>query len=301
LNNRPVILGNPRLLPQITNSYDIGVTQGLGEGFTLDVSGYYKDVKNLLQQANFTNDLTPEQVSSYYNLDYADIRGFRLALTKRRGPVSGSINYQYSVATGKSATVTAATPAFNRDMSGGVTTDLSNVPIRDILLDFDRTHNLIVNLAYMTDPEWGPEVLGGHPLADITLSAISSFRSGRPYTSPSNLKLINAMRSPNEYNTNARLTKRIRNFFGVNATFYIEVFNFFNDKILNYDYVFARPTSTNPNLALSYYENYGIDDRNNGIRYWWDKGKQGPFAVDQSFLIYDNEPRSFSFGFSIDL
>ncbi len=301
LNNRPVILGNPRLLPQITNSYDIGVTQGLGEGFTLDVSGYYKDVKNLLQQADFTNDITPELVSSYYNLDYADIRGFRLALTKRRGAISGSVNYQYSVATGKSATVTAATPAFNRDMNGGVTTDLSNVPIRDILLDFDRTHNLIVNLAYVTDPEWGPEVLGGHPLADITLSVLSSFRSGRPYTSPSNLKLINSRRSPNEYNTNARLTKRIRDFFGVNATFYVEVFNLFDDRILNYDYVFARPTSTNPNLALSYYEKYGIDDPGNGIRYWWDKGKQGPFAVDQSFLIYENQPRSFSFGFAIDL
>jgi len=300
-NNRPVILGNPRLLPQITNSYDIGVTQGLGEGFTLDLSGYYKDVKNLLQQADFTNDRTPEQVSSYFNLDYADIRGFGVRIAKRRGALTGSINYQYSVATGKSATITAATPAFNQDTSGAVTTDLSSVPIRDILLDFDRTHNLIVNLAYVTDPEWGPEILGGHPFGGITLSAISFLRSGRPYTSPSNLKLINANRSPNEYNTNARLTKRIRNFFGMNATFYLEVFNLFNNKILNYDYVFARPTPTNPNLALSYYEQYDIDDPNNGIRYWWDKGKQGPFAVDQSFLIYENEPTSFSIGFTIEL
>ena len=39
---KPVVLGNPRLEPETTNSYDIGVTQGLGEGFTLDVSGYYK-------------------------------------------------------------------------------------------------------------------------------------------------------------------------------------------------------------------------------------------------------------------
>lgn len=301
LSGNPVILGNPRLEPEMTNSYDIGITQGLSEGFTLDVSGYYKDVKNLTEQATFTNTSTSEQVSSYFNLDYADIRGFRLALSKRRGELTGSINYHYSVATGKSATATNASPAFNLNtQTGVVTTDLSNVPIRDILLDFDRTHNVILTAAYNTPPEWGPQFLGGFPLGDMTLSATSFARSGRPYTSTENSKLINGARSPAEYNTNMRLTKRVNNFFGTGATFYVEVFNLFDDRILNYDYVFGRPTSSNP-LTLYYYEHYGIDDPGHGIRYWWNKGKQGPFAVDQSFLIYDNAPRSFNFGFMIEL
>lgn len=74
----------------------------------------------------------------------------------------------------------------------------------------------------------------------------------------------------------------------------------FNNKILNYNYLFRRPTPTNPNLALQYYEQYPIDDRENGVRYWWDKGRQGPFAVDQSFLLYSNQPRSYNFGVVID-
>ncbi len=298
---RPVLLGNPRVEPEVTNSYDIGVSQGFGNGFTLDVSGYYKDVKNLIEQANFNDIRTAQQVSTYFNRDYADIRGFRVAVSKRRGAFTGSINYQFGVATGKSATVSAATPVFSQDTTGAVTTDLTNVPIRDILLDFDRTHNLIVNLAYTTEEEWGPEILGTRLLGDITVSTNSFFRSGRPYTSPSNLRLINGSRAPGEYNTNARLTKRIRSFFGTNATIYLEVFNLFENKILNYDYVFARPTPTNPNLTLSYYEQSGIDDPAKGIRYWYDRGRQGPFAIDQSFLIYNSAPRSFNIGLALEL
>lgn len=301
LNNSPVILGNPRLEPETTNSYDIGVMQALGEGFTLDVSGYYKDVKNLVQQANFTDDRAGNLVSSYFNLDYADIRGFRVAWTKRRGELTGSINYQYSYATGRSATATAATPAFYRDTTGNVTTDLTNVPTRDIILDFDRTHNLIIRLSYETGKDWGPTLFGAQPFSNLSVSAVSYMRSGRPYTSPSNIKLINVRRTPAEYTTDLRITKRIPDFFGMPATFYAEVFNLFNNKILNYDYIFQRPTATNPNLPLQYYERYPIDDRENGIRYWWDKGRQGPFAVDQSFLIYSNAPRSMAFGMVIEL
>lgn len=298
--NDALILGNPRLKPETTNSYDIGVVQSLGEGFTLDVSGYYKDVKNLIQQSDFVDERAGYQVSSYFNLDYADIRGFRITLNKRRGALTGSLNYQFGYATGKSATATAATPIFNRDTLGVVTTDLTNVPTRDIILDFDRTHNIVLTIGYMTGKEWGPSLFEINPFADINISVHSSIRSGRPYTSPSDIRLINVNRAPMEYNTDLRVTKTIRNFFGVPASLYAEVYNLFNNKILNYDYLFQRPTATNPNLPLQYYEQYPINDKENGIRYWWDKGRQGPFSVDQSFLIYSNQPRSFSFGLVVE-
>ncbi len=296
LLNNPIILGNPRLEPETTNSYDIGVVQALGDGFTLDVSGYYKDVKNLIQQADFIDERAGYLVSSYFNLDYADIRGFRVTLSKRRGALTGSINYQYGYATGKSATATAATPIFNRDTLSVVTTDLTNVPTRDILLDFDRTHNLVITAGYETRQDWGPSIFGFKLFGDMNASIYSLIRSGRPYTSPSDIRLINVERAPMEYNTDFRLSKAVRNFLGVHAVFYMEVFNLFDNKTLNYDYLFDRPTPTNPNLPLQYYEQYPVDDKENGIRYWWDKGRQGPFSVDQSFLIYSNQPRSFNFG-----
>lgn len=299
--NDPVILGNPRLKPETTNSYDIGVVQSIGEGFTIDVSGYYKDVKNLIQQSDFIDERAGYTVSSYFNLDYADIRGFRIVINKRQGALTGSINYQYGYATGKSATATAATPIYNRDTTGVITTDLTNVPSRDILLDFDRTHNLVITAAYRTGQEWGPSLLDLKPFSNINVSVHSSIRSGRPYTSPFNLKLINVKRAPMEYNTDFRITKSIKNFIGVSASFYMEIYNVFNNKILNYSYLFKRPQPSKPNRALEYYEEYPLNDKANGARYWWDKDKQGPFSVDQSFLIYSNEPRSYSFGIVFEL
>ena len=78
--------GNPTLEPQVTYMYDVGITQGLGEGFTFDASGYYKNVKDQLEEAlyyynyTYSSDGTPipgPTYQTYINRDYADIRGFR--------------------------------------------------------------------------------------------------------------------------------------------------------------------------------------------------------------------------------
>jgi outer membrane receptor protein involved in Fe transport len=300
----PDQLGNPRLEPETTNSYDVGVTQGLLEGFTLDVSGYYKDVKNLIDQATFTSERFGGTVTTWFNRDYADIRGFRVALTKRRGALTGSINYQFGVATGKSATTSDAPVAFVQDTLGNVTTGTGKVPVRDILLGFDRTHNLILNLAYATDDEWGPTVFDFHPFANVILSSNSFWRSGRPYTSPLDPKLLNGARTPAEGNTNLKLTKVLKNFFGTQATFYFEVFNLFNQTILNYDYLFAIGGQGASTKVLENYEKYGVEDPTYGARYYQQlqSGERPAWAVvDQSFLIYSNAPRSFNFGFVIEL
>jgi hypothetical protein len=302
---QPITLGNPRLVPQTTNSYDVGVMQGFGAGFTLDVSGYYKDVKNLLQEVSYRSEQFGSSYTTYYNIDYADIRGFRIALTKRRGAFTGSLNYQYGVATGKSANSSNAPLAFIEDPTTyQLTKDPNNssVPLRDILLDFDRTHNLVINLAYVTDPGWGPELFGGYLFENLTLSTNSFFRSGRPYTSPLNPKLINGARTPGEHQTNARLTKKIPDFFGASATFYVEVFNLFDETILNYDYVFPHPTPGQTTKITENYELYGVEDPVNGIRYFQELNvRPGWAVVDQSFLIYSNQPRSFNFGIVIEL
>jgi len=299
--NKPVTLGNPRLEPQTTNSYDIGVMQGLGEGFTLDVSGYYKDVKDLIEEATFNDATNTVEYNSYYNRDYADIRGFRTTLAKKKGNFTGTVGYQYSVATGKSATANGAPPVFTQ-VNGVVTTDLGQVPRRDVLLDFDRTHNLTVTLQYMTPKEFGPMFFGGYPLENFTLSLNSFARSGRPYTSSYDRTLlnINGARTPAEYNSNVRLTRVIDDFFGTKGTIYVEVFNLFNDKILNYDYLFAEANANQTNPYIQQYEKYAISDQQNGVLYWNQKNTETSFPVNQSFLIYDNEPRSYNFGLALE-
>ncbi len=294
-------LGNPRLHPQVTNSYDVGVMQGLGEGFTLDVSGYYKDVKDLIEQAVFTNLSTGTSYFSYFNRDYADIRGFRISLAKRRGELTGSINYQYSVATGKSASASNAPIAITKDLYGVVSTDIvTKVPIKDVVLNFDRTHNVILNLGYVSGEEFGPEVFGIYPLEKLSLSVNSFLRSGRPYTPSYNSNLINTLRTPAETNTNIRVARQIGNFFGTAATFYLEVFNLFNDRIYNYNYLFNTANKVDQNANLANYENYQWADPEHGVLYWDDQNIGNAFPFNHEFVLFDNAPRSFQVGITLE-
>jgi hypothetical protein len=123
-------------------------------------------------------------------------------------------------------------------------------------------------------------------------------RSGRPYTYAIGVREINNKRTPTEYNTNLRIARRIRNFFDLELTVYCEVFNLFDDRILNYAYLFDQANS-NSDFNITRYELSPID-ADNGIRYL-NASNASPFLVDQSFLIYQNAPRSFTFGIVIEL
>lgn len=293
-------LSNPRLKPQVTNSYDIGIMQGLGEGFTLDVSGYYKDIKDQLEQAVYTSEVSGTSYFSYFNRDYADVRGFRVSLTKRRGFYSGMINYQYSVATGKSASAGNAPVAIRKDRDGNVIVGLEKVSIRDVFLNFDRPHNLIVNLAVRSDDDFGPTLFDEHVLNNIIVSASAFARSGRPYTNPDDARFVNTFRSPAEYNVNMKITKSFRKFFGTTATIYMEVFNLLNNKIYNYNYLFNTANKVDQNFATALYHQAPFDDPARGVLYWDDQNYGSAYGIDHSFLLYENAPRSFYFGVSLD-
>jgi len=283
------VLGNPRLNPEVTSSYDVGVTQALGEGFTLDISGYYKDVRDLLQQAIYSSK--QGNYLTYINRDYADIRGFRVGFAKRGGMLTGTLNYTYGVASGKNSSSDGnQIPTI---YESGVSKD--PVP-QDILMDFDRTHNLVANIGFNTGDQWGPEFFGGHPLERITLAVTSFARSGRPYSSRLNPGLLMNKRTPAEYNTNVKLTKQVTKFLGSSAAFYVEVSNLFDNKIYDYTTVFNPDPNNTANLSkwtIMY-------ERGEDITYYEDDLRPG-FRINQEFRIYSNAPRSVNIGMIINL
>jgi outer membrane receptor protein involved in Fe transport len=287
---RDMILGNPRLQPQVTNSYDVGLMQGLGEGFTIDISGYYKDVRNLIQQA-FYYDVQGFGYSTFVNRDYADIRGFRIGLARRKGMITGTLNYTYGVATGKNSTPFNDSPKFSENGT------ISYAPTtKDVLLDFDRTHNLVASIVFKTGDNWGPGIGETYPLENLSLSATAFARSGRPYTYDvqGSGELYNK-RTPAEYNTNVKITKELTNIFGARTSAYVEVFNVFDQKIYSYNAVFGKTRSNTTGT---------IDDNRNLIRYeadpssltYYEDVNHLGFKVDQSFMIYGNSPRSCYLG-----
>lgn len=288
LDGSPLRIGNPELNPQDTKSYDVGISQGLGDGFTLDISGYYKDIKNLIERVYYV-DVQQTTYETFANRDYADSRGFRIALNKRKGFITGSIKYNYGVATGKSSTPFNFSPIFREQPKAGEqAVELPpNTSNADVLLDFDRTHNLIVQVSIKAPEDFGPEIFGIYPLEGFAVAFKSSFSSGRPFTyDTEGLGLRYNRRSPDEYRTDLSINKNIK-IFRYNTTFYIEVSNLLNDKIYNYSSVFgntqnARRYVENPD-QLHYYD---LDP---------------PFLADQTFIIYGNAPRSIKVGFVINM
>ena len=297
-------LGNPELKPEETRMYEVGVAQGLPLGIALDVSGYYKDVRNLVQLAFFSEGVDiPYQ--TYVNRDYADIRGFRISLQRRSGAVRGSVRYRYEVATGKTSSAEDAPPQFIRDLDGEVDEQRAGIGLNDILLDFDRTHNLIVQLTATTPRELGPQVAGSYPLGRWTGSVRTRVRSGRPYTSfaAGQDVLVADARAPMEYETSLKVTRPFRLASGAEGALFVEVTNLFNQRTYDYNRVFrdvrnlrAYDFAVNPSDLTP---DGFTDDPDEALALYL--GDSFPYEANQVFRIYDNAPRSLFLGLSVDL
>ena len=289
ITRAPILVGNPLLKPQDTKSYDVGVTQGLGEGFTVDLSGYYKDVSNLIERAfYFPAKGAIEFYETYINRDYADIRGFRVSFNKRRGIITGALNYNFQVATGKSSTPFDASPIIRENPTAARAEDTPNA--EDILLDFDRTHNLVATVSVETPEQYGFRAFGGYPLERISMGVKSFLRSGRPYTSDLDLGERFKRRTPMESNTDLKISKSVGNFLGRSATFYIEILNVLNEKRYAYNPVFRNTVNRNK-----------FESDKSQLPIWKDaEDLSGLLMWDISYLIYDNSPRSITLGFVVN-
>jgi len=170
-------IGNPRLKPERTNAYDVGLAQALPYRITLNVSAYYKDVKDLIHEAAFYGK-TGSFYTGYGNLDYANIRGFYISLDRADGRFRTYINYNYQVSTGK-----ASNPGDQNIVE--IYEEESRQSARDpkdILMDYDRTHRLIANLSYNTYKDEGPAIFGAHIFDLMNIAATLRYQSGQPYT-----------------------------------------------------------------------------------------------------------------------
>jgi outer membrane receptor protein involved in Fe transport len=278
--NEIEVIGNPRLRPENTRAYDIGIVQGLPGDFFLDVSAYYKDVTDLVETAYFFDE-QQSVYRTYINKDYADIKGFHVNLEKKQGNVRGYIRYNYESATGKSSNdLSAPVSYFEQPAEGQEAVDLPDP--EDIYLDYDRTHKAVVNLRFITPRTFGFSVGLSKPLADMSLSSTFRYMTGRPYTWDETGKgLQYNQRTPDEYNLRMRLEKKIR--FGYNSmTAYVEVFNLLNHKVFHY----SRTFQDERNVVIWEKQNDTIEDYT----------EYAPYITSQRLYIFNNEPRHYRLG-----
>lgn len=205
------LFGNANLNPEKTITYEIGLQQQLSENLAFDITGYVKDVRDLLalQEIRISSSQTYQ---IYVNKDYANIKGVTFSLTKRRNIdefFGASIDYTYQTTEGSD---TRSDAAF-LDLNSGRQSE--KVPY---YLDWDQPHTLNATLNFGYASDW-----------NITL--VGRLGAGLPYTprlleSQVNLR-TNSARKPSQITVDLLADKTLR-MFGFNLTVFLKVFNLFD-------------------------------------------------------------------------
>jgi outer membrane receptor protein involved in Fe transport len=91
------------LKPERTTQYELGFKQQLGNNFAFDLTLFYKDIKDQVQQRSIYADAEANHLQYYawVNGDFETIKGFEIKMDLRRtSRIAGSIDYTFSDALG---------------------------------------------------------------------------------------------------------------------------------------------------------------------------------------------------------
>jgi outer membrane receptor protein involved in Fe transport len=207
------ITGNPDLDAQRTVSYEIGLQQVLFDILSLDVTAYYRDIRNYLGM-EIIETYDGRSYARYINRDYANVRGFVLSTEKRfSNSFSLRADYTFQIAEGNSSD--PRTVYYNNQSDPPTETPKTVVP-----LSWDQRNTL--NLSLMV----------GNP-GDWMASAIFQYGSGTPYTEDvrvsQGIRFENGGTKPPFYNLDLRIEKTIP-LFGVNVNAFLWVYNLLDTK-----------------------------------------------------------------------
>lgn len=279
-----VRLGNPELKPEKTISYDLGIVRRLPYGFSLDLSAYLKDVSNLVQFAIY-KDNQGNQYETFDNKEYADIKGFQVALEKNEGILRGFLKYSWASATGKSSSVFGIGARSTYDEADP---ELSELPDpEDVYLDYDRTHRVLGNLTLRTNDE-GLGIADFTPFSNMSFSATYTYQSGRPFTyDVSGEGLRFNERTPDEHDLKLRVDKTFR-IGQTNLNVYVEGFNILNEYVFDYSNTFSEDPTND-------YETDFMEDRENIFT----EDIAAPYTTNIESFLLGNLPRYFRFGISL--
>ena len=220
--------GNPNLVPEETTAYEVGIQRALNPDVRLDVTAYYKDVKDLVQVENVPS--IPSNFASFRNSDYGTIKGVDVAIAMREmNGISGALNYSLSYAKG-----TGSTAQSQRDIAW----QAEEAPRTTSALAFDQRHKISLNIDFTSGTEGGPMIGGFFPLENSGLNLLMRAASGFPYTPvyPANVITlgsiseqvagpINSVYGPWTYSIDAKATRKIPLGLGFDVEAYVWILN----------------------------------------------------------------------------
>jgi hypothetical protein len=301
------------LQPTRTLQYEAGFTQQLADAASLDITAFYKDIKDESQftRVKTVSGWSPRSYNTYTPADFATTKGVEVRLTLRRTHrVQAQLNYTFADARGTNAAPFDAVGAL---MATGVRPTVTNP------LTFDQAHRGSVLLDY----RFGRND-GGPLLERLGVNLLFTFNSGHRYTeaellgnvawspeygnlpevntsSRRPLESINGSTTPWVFNLDMRIDKTV-SFLGMDLNVYAYVQNVLNTKnVINVysttgnaynDSWLASPASEQVIAALGprYVDLYRTINLENGRHY-------NTYAGYQLF----GPPRQIRFGLSAEI
>jgi hypothetical protein len=208
-------LGNPNLAPELTISYQAGVSHQFSEDIAGNFVVFNKDIFGLVSSARVTDDSTGIQSFRFINKTYASSRGLEISLTKRLVKHVGfELYYTYSFADG-----VASDADFGRSAEG-----LTHLPTEELPLDWDQRHTFNVTFRLQDRNNWGATM-------------IYQYGSGIPWTPVDRYARLqdptweNSRRLESTNDLRVQGRKRF-NVYGQELTLFFEGRNLLNEDIL---------------------------------------------------------------------
>jgi len=174
-------IANPNLRPAQTIEYELGFTQKVTNTSSLTISGYYHELRNMIQMYRF-NGAYPKAYNSYSNLDFGTVKGLTASYDMRRtknARIRASYTLQFADMTGSSTSTAAAL------IAAGVPNLRSTFPT-----NADRRHgfNLTLDYRYADGKNYDGPVIHRKDGSDIQILSNTGFSlqvnggSGTPFT-----------------------------------------------------------------------------------------------------------------------
>ncbi len=220
--------GNANLNPEKTITYEIGLQQQLLYNLSFDITGFVKDVRDLLalQKIQATAN---KAYYMYVNKDYANIKGITFSLRKSRNSdefFGATLDYTYQTTEGSD---TRSAAAF-LDLASGRQSE--KIPY---YLSWDQPHTLTATLNF-GGKTWNATLVG-------------RIGSGLPYTPQLLFEQVylktNSGRKPSQASVDLLIDKSV-NISNMVFTFFLKVFNLFDT--LNENIVFDNTGRANYTL-----------------------------------------------------
>jgi outer membrane receptor protein involved in Fe transport len=209
------VMGNPDIKPEFTTQYEFGFKQQFGQLLGLDLSVFYKDIRDLLG-VEFIDTYAASEYARFTNVDFGSVNGVKLSVDGRvTNALSFSLNYTYENAFGNSSDPHETA---NRAAAG------EDPRPRQVPFDWDQRHTLNLSGA-LNEPN------------DYAITIILKYGSGSPYT-PAVGSGFGATLERNSSDKPAWTTVDLRaeKYFvvgGLNLNAFLRVFNLFDSRYAN--------------------------------------------------------------------